>query len=346
MTLPERIGAFLENQYPGADFDIEKLAGDASDRSFYRALFPGGIGGGARSAVVMVLEPGGAGPDMPYLDVQRHMLDAGLPAPRTLCMDLEKGLIVLEDLGDTTLEDAVRGAAPETVFTLYRRAVDLLIDIQLDGTQKMGRDCVAFSLAFDEEKLLFELDFFFENALINYRNRPPDPGDEQEIRSGFRLIARTLSSRPRVMTHRDYHSRNIMVSPGGELAIVDFQDARMGPVQYDLASLLLDSYVQLPRDVITPLYEYYLESYGRRTGTAPDREEFDRIFNFMAAQRSIKAAGSFAYLDVVKGKDRYLRYFPPVMAAAGTALRRIGELRAFYDTLARYVPELESGDTF
>ena len=315
MTI-EKATAFLSNEYPGINFEVSLLAGDASDRSFCRVSFYEPDAKLPDSAVLMVLEEPFIDGELPYLNVQKCMSAAGLPVPETLIPAPEKGFLLLEDFGDTMLEDVLQDASVEEKIRLYKMAASLMIDIQLTGTDRDYPDCIAFRLAFDVEKLMFEFNFFYEHAIGNYKQAVPTPEDDKAIRAGFLKICEILSAEPRYLTHRDYHSRNIMLKEDDTLGLVDFQDARMGPLQYDLASLLLDSYALLPDEVIDPVYEYYIEEFERRSKTDIDRDHFDNIYDYMAIQRSIKAAGSFAFLDVVKKKNRYLKNFAPVLSIA------------------------------
>ncbi len=333
----QRLAALLDR----TDFKIEKLAGDASDRSFFRVIFDAAGIDGRKTAVLMLLGEPHDGGELPYLNVQRHMDSAGLPVPGIIIADIENGLILMEDYGDLTLEEAIEGAEREKVLDLYKKAADLILDMQFGSGKNICEDCIVYKYAFDVEKFMFEFDFFYKHAVLAFKKAAPGTTDENIIKRGFLYISETLAAEPRFVTHRDYHSRNLMVRADGALGMVDFQDARMGPAQYDLASLLMDSYVSLPVGVAKDVYEYYFGNYSRRAPSPDTRTRFDRIYDFMTVQRNIKAAGSFAYLDVVKKKNRYLQYFQPCLAKVKPALERLGdELTAFHDTLSKYVGEL------
>jgi N-acetylmuramate 1-kinase len=334
------VESFLRNKYRFESFRVEKLAGDASDREFHRIIFSESDAGPAGNAVLMVLANPWTDGEMPFLNVRDFLERAGLPAPAFYHSDLAAGFVLMEDFGDLTLEEAVRGALPERMEQLYKCAVDLMLRIQMDGTRARNESCVAFSLAFDVEKLMFEFDFFYEHAVMTYKGGGVTAEDEEIIRAGFLLIAETLAAEPRYLTHRDYHSRNLMVNGDCKLGLVDFQDARMGPLQYDLVSLLLDSYVCLPEPLIKILYEYYLERLENEYKLKIDRANFDRIYDYTAIQRCIKAAGSFAYLDCIKKKNRYLKYFAPCLSKVKPAVSGHDELGPFYKALSKYAEEL------
>jgi N-acetylmuramate 1-kinase len=336
----QNVENFLRSKFKFDDFRIDKLAGDASDREFYRIILSGAVGDLPGSSVLMVLANPWTEGELPFLNVRDFMEKAGLPVPEMYHADLGAGLLLMEDYGDFTLEDEVRGASPARTEKLYKSAVDLMLRIQIDGTRARDNSCMAFSLAFDVEKLMFEFNFFYEHAVLNYKGGGVAAADEEVIRAGFMKIAETLSAEPRYLTHRDYHSRNLMVLPDDKLGLVDFQDARLGPLQYDLVSLLLDSYVRLPDDLIKILYEYYIERLEKSHGIKAGRAHFDRIYDYMAIQRCIKAAGSFAYLDCVKNKNRYLKYFAPCLSKVKPAISGHDELAPFHETLSKYVEEI------
>ncbi|HOX29112.1 MAG TPA: phosphotransferase [bacterium] len=341
MSLEQRVKRFVERKHGRAEFRLDKLAGDASDRSFHRISFVGASPQGYSSAILMELGQPWTDGELPYLNVRRFMEKIGLPVPALYDTDLASGFILIEDFGDVTLEDAVRGAPRPRFDSLYEKAVDLMLRIQVEATRLRDDSCVSFSLAFDVEKLMFEFDFFYDHALLNYKAASVSPEDERIIKSGFLAISEKLAGHALYLNHRDYHSRNIMVAPGDRLCLVDFQDARLGPVQYDLVSLVMDSYVPVPEDACEPLCRHCLETLDSLYGIKQDPELFTEIFDYMTIQRCIKAAGSFAYLDCVKMKNRYLKYFVPCLSRVRTAFERRPELGRFHETLSKYTPEIK-----
>lgn len=329
-----------DNGFPD-NYEITMVAGDASDRTFWRVSFPEPVPQCGASAVLMSYgaDKTSGGLNI-FLDVQKHMFDAGLPVPRIYCSDAAAGFVLMEDFGDVMLEHKLGESNNSEIMSLYEKSVDLIIDIQVAGERRMNPSCSAFSLAFDVEKLMFEFNFFYEHAILGLKKCEVAEGDEKVIRNGFLQIAEHLSGQKRYMTHRDYHSRNLMILNGGVPAMVDFQDARMGPRQYDLVSLLYDSYAKIPDSMAAELYSYYIEKSEQAGLPREDDESFQISFLNMAAQRSIKAAGSFAYLNVVKGKTRYMQYFPTALEYARTALMKLEGFELFRAVISKYVPEL------
>ena len=128
-----------------------------------------------------------------------------------------------------------------------------------------------------------------------------------EIRGHFLSLCQALAKQEPVFTHRDFHSRNLMAQ-NGNLILIDFQDARRGPCQYDLVSLLKDSYVPLDDKFRNELIERYIQLKEKAEERSVDRQEFHRIFDWMSIQRNLKAVGTFAFQAIVKGNRRYLEY--------------------------------------
>lgn len=339
MPAEDEIRGFVEERFSVRLADVAKLAGDASDRAYYRVLPSGGNIAGHASAVAMYLSAP-ADEYLPFLYVQRLLAEIGSPAPAVLAHNMPGRIILLEDIGDLSLQDAVNGAEPRKWIELYSQAVDIMIDIQVKGETRCGEGFPCFALAFDEEKLMWELNFFFENALRIYKRAEFSPSREAALREEFTRVCRILAAEPRYLCHRDYHSRNLMLAPDGRLRVIDFQDARMGPLQYDLVSLLCDSYVDMPADIYDKTYAYYLSQLPLRNGPSPDPDHFAYIYDVMAIQRNIKAAGSFAFLDCVKNMNRYLARMPQCLSHVKKALERRSEFSRLREILGEYFEEL------
>ena len=160
--------------------------------------------------------------------------------------------------------------------------------------------------------------------------------EREALRAEFAAIVRELASEPRVLCHRDYHSRNLMLHDG-ELYIIDFQDARLGPDTYDLVSLLRDSYVDLPEQTVDELIAYFLALKGRR---AAAEREFRRRFDVMALQRNLKALGTFGYQTTARRNPVYIQYIPRTLRYVRNNLARTTTFRAgFASCCATHVEE-------
>ncbi len=329
---------------PGASRPVraDELRGDASDRRYFRLLFDPPLPTGPTAVLMVLSAEGGAdrGRELPYLDVQRHLRNAGIPVPGIYRYDEGRGLLLIEDVGDVTMSDRLEGAGPVERETLYRQAIDILTAIQERATRGSEADCVAFTLAFDVAKLMWELRFFLEHAVQGLWSKEIGGQDRERIEALFEYICAELAAEPRVFAHRDFHSRNIMVSEGG-LVVLDFQDARLGPATYDLASLLRDSYHCLEEGLFESLIDYYLDR--REAGGAPsfDRIRFRERFDLMALQRNLKAIGTFAFQKAVKGNSRYLPYIPTTLGYVRENLARHPRHDELRRLLVRYIDGLE-----
>jgi aminoglycoside/choline kinase family phosphotransferase len=329
---------------PGAA-EIVPLAGDASTRSYYRVRLPGGAI--ARSVVVMrypdEVPPGG---ELPFLNVHRYLLRSGIPVPAALRHDPEAKLLFLEDAGDTMLEDSVRVRGTAACLPLYEQCVEILVRIQSDGTRSLDGSAIPARLAFDLKKFGEEIDFFFAHAVRGYGGIPLSEGEERAIEDLFLPFLEQTVSLPRVLAHRDYHSRNVMVlradrEPGhGNLRLLDFQDARMGSVYYDLASLLRDSYVTLA-DAEAAHLSYAWRSAASREllRAAGDAGAFAELLDAAALQRNVKAIGTFGNQAHNRGKKLYLRFIPPTVAHLKGNFERNPGMRAL---AAKLLPLLEA----
>ena len=300
------IRRYLLEAAPGAT--VVPLAGDASSRRFYRVA----LGDGSTRVLMDYGAP--FGEDTDVIRLNRVFRAAGLPVAEILGGSPEAGCLLLEDLGDHTLERLLRepsGRPAPGALSLLKRAVRLAVRIAEQGTAALERSERAGGPALDEERFRFEMDYFldrFAGAMRGCSRTPPDLRGELHA-----LADRAVSSPRRVLCHRDFHSRNLLAPDEARLAVVDIQDARWGPDSYDLASLLRDAYVEIDESWIDPLIDLYLSGLSK----PPDPGPFRGRFRVVAAQRMIKALGTFGHQVAVKGDGRYLE----------AARRTVGRLR-------------------
>jgi aminoglycoside/choline kinase family phosphotransferase len=264
------------------------------------------------------------------------MAEWGLPVPKVQAVDAALGMILLEDLGNCSLQERLRSCAASEREALYREAAaDLGVLQRASVATPRAEEC--FQLAFDVEKLIWELDFFRQHFLCGLRARRLSPEDGAELATGFERLCGEIASWPRVLCHRDFHSRNLMWHEG-RLRWIDFQDARMGPDTYDLASLLRDSYVELDEGFVSERLEAF------RASVAPheSRPSFLRRFELTAIQRNLKALGTFGYQATQRGNSAYLEYVPRTLRHARRNLLRYPELNGIWAVLARHLEEYRS----
>jgi len=311
---------------PKNNLSIEKIKGDASDRRYYRVTY----NGGNRSVIIMLL-PSPVESNLPYVEVQQILQRSGIAVPKTYHYAPEEGLLIIEDCGNISLEQLLLGTNnQDDKEGIYKRCINIIIDMQTNIVDE-GRGESAFKLAFDEEKLVWELNFMLEHLVKGLLKQSMTDADRRETDRVFGNLCRELADEPRLFTHRDYHSRNIMVK-GDKLILIDFQDARMGPAQYDLVSLLRDSYSPVDNSMLDRLIDYYIKKRE-----VSDRERFIRIFDLMTLQRSLKAAGTFAFQHEARKNSSYLKYLPTVLAYAGEVIKKYEELGRFKTIFDRYI---------
>jgi len=325
-----RVAAYLRERYGErvGEVTVVPLFGDASTRRYFR------VQDGERAAILS-LNPEPFEPEtLPFLVIRNLMAGWGVPVPEVYDADGARGILLQEDLGDRTLQESLVDAAPERREELYRQALDQLVLLQREAATAPQR-AGCFQIAFDFEKLSWEMHFFWKHFLENYRKIDLSVEDRASAADGFHRLCSEIASWPRVLTHRDFHSRNLM-SHRDRLYWIDFQDARMGPATYDLASLLRDSYVDLDEEFVLER----VEEFRQRAVPGESRDTFRRRFDLMCLQRNLKALGTFGYMGAVRGSRVYLPYIPRTLASVKRNLVRYPELSALHRALGRHLEEL------
>ena len=258
---------------------------------------------------------------LPFVQVAGYLESMRLNAPRILEADIDAGFLLITDLGSRQyleeLQDDPGQAAP-----LYRDALDALVQMQDRGTPY--QDALP---PYDEKLLRFELSLFHDWLCGTHLGIAFDTQEAQEWASLCNLLVRNALEQPVVFVHRDYHSRNLMVTPEQNPGILDFQDAVEGPLTYDLVSLLKDCYVRWHTQQVADWMRAFYERLDQSLQKQVDYPTFHRCFDLMGVQRHIKAAGIFARLNHRDGKPAYMLDIP-------RTLSYIVELRPAYPELA------------
>jgi aminoglycoside/choline kinase family phosphotransferase len=325
-----RIDQFL-SQTPlvTPDHAVVPLTGDASTRRYFRAIPSAG------SPIVLALHEGPIEyAALPFVEVSDLLRRMPLPVPAILGHSDPLGILALQDLGDVTLQAHLGSGGVAGHTGLYHEAVEFIVRLQRRGAALASGACTPYRLSFDVEKLTWELDFFVTHFVEGYRRAVLSPAERTALSVEWTAIAGDLAAEPRVLCHRDYHSRNLMVHDGG-LFVIDFQDARMGPDTYDLVSLLRDSYVDIGDAELEGLMGHYLSRAG-----GPDAGEFRRRFDLMAVQRNLKALGTFGNQAGARGNPAYIQYMPRTLAYARANLARYSRFARLRELLAAHVHEL------
>jgi aminoglycoside/choline kinase family phosphotransferase len=325
----DALRAWLGRVLPAPIRAIEPASADASFRRYFRitlsseqSLTPGGEP--IRTLIAMDAPPSNED-CRPFVAVARMLADAGLHSPVVFAQALDEGFLLLSDLGTRTYLSALTEA---TAPPLYADATAALIRWQLASRQGVLP-------AYDEALLRRELDLFPDWYIAKHVGVPLEPGERDALSSTFRRILDNNLAQSRVYVHRDYHSRNLMVSdpnPG----VLDFQDAVYGPITYDLVSLLRDAYIDWDEARQIDWAARYWQ--GARMAKLPVGDDFGvfwRDFEWMGVQRQLKVLGIFARLYHRDGKDAYLKEMPRVMRYVRQASSRYDELSPLLRLLDR-----------
>ena len=318
---------------------IDKLHGDASYRTYYRAAMEDGstyivmqMPEGKQSVSEEITNFNGTHEELAFINVHKFFTRCELPVPAIVKDGSRGNILVLEDLGDTLMWNLVDDKPVEVKKEWYTRAIDLLITMQ-ERTEKLRDDsCVAFKRSFDETLFNWEFDHFREYCIEVRLNKQLT----EEDRSLFDAFTRTISTKirhfPYGFTHRDFQSRNLLLK-NDKLYMIDFQDALLGPQVYDLVALLRDSYVVLPSELVQELVEYYADKRGF------DKEKTCKKFDLVTVQRKLKDAGRFVFIDRVKKNPKFLPNIPASLGYVKEAFLRLDDCKDLYEMLEKYVPE-------
>ncbi len=325
----ERIDAFFARVgIAGRKPRVVPLTGDASDRRYYRVLVPGS----PPFVIALYASPFDVN-ELSFVNVATLLERMPVPIPKVLGHAGDIGVLVLEDLGDVTLQAHLGTASPSHHAALYRQAVTLIATLQRRGAELASTEYIPYRIAFDVEKLMWEMDFFTKHFIEAYRGVVISPVVREALDEEFAAVIEELASEPRVLCHRDYHSRNLMFHDD-RLYIIDFQDSRMGPDTYDLVSLLRDSYVDVPEQTISELIAYFLALKGQ-----PESEEFRTRFDLMALQRNLKALGTFGYQTTARRNPVYIQYIPRTLRYVRDNLEQHPRFSRLREVLAAHVEE-------
>ena len=314
---------------------VVPLTGDASDRKYFRVLM--------RNAPTQVLAVHPQAIDferLPFANVSRLYSAMPVPVPQILGHSDPLGIIALQDLGDVTLQAHLGAASFAEHKALYREAVTLIDTLQRRGAELTSSAYVPYGIAFDVEKRTWELQFFTKHFLEGYRGVALSAPVREALAAEYAAIVEELAAEPRVLCHRDYHSRNLMLHEG-RLYIIDFQDTRMGPDTYDLVSLLRDSYMDFTEQQVEDLIAFFLALRGSGgSRPASEAKEFRRRFDLMALQRNLKALGTFGFQTISRGNPVYIQYIPRTLNYVRGNLERDPRFGRLRELLAEHLEEL------
>ena len=309
IPISTQVDTFINASLNAASCQIYQLAGDASARKYYRVIH------NDKTYVLMVWEPFDE-KAYPFINVLQQFNYAEINVPKIISMSGVLGVILLEDLGDLTLERKFWEATePENSWDFYKKALDEIIKIHTTATQKSNPELnfnIAKSIEFDIPKFMWEMNYAKTHLIQGLLKFNMNDSIAKELDSAFNHFCARLHSEPKVICHRDYHSRNLMIKLN-KIFVIDFQDARMGPIQYDLVSLLKDSYVNISDQYADKMLKYYFEKTSFVKNTKESLDHFKIIYELQSIQRCFKACGSFASFMNSRQDQRYLKYLPQTL---------------------------------
>lgn len=330
MKRQQLLNDWLTSLYPDQIFTLAPASADASFRRYFRATF-------ADRTLIIMDAPPQHEDCRPFIHIAQLFTAAGVHVPQIIAQNLQQGFLLLSDLGNTTYLDALN---TDNSKTLYADACSALIKIQLHSKENVLP-------LYDEAMLLREMRLFSEWYVSKHLQITLSAKQMATLEATFLRVAQNNLAQPRVFVHRDYHSRNLMLStpnPG----ILDFQDAVYGPITYDLASLFKDAYINWREaDVLDWLIRYWENARNAGLPVHADFGEFYRDYEWMGVQRHLKVLGIFARLYHRDGKDGYLKDLPLVMHYLRSACERYVDLKPLLRLLDELEPnKVETGYTF
>lgn len=317
----KQLSTWIHQEWPQAT--IEVASADASFRRYFR------INNNGKTSIAM-----DAPPDKedckPFIDITQRLLKANVHAPEIMRQDLAQGFLLLEDLGSKDYLDYLN---PDSADTLYADAMQALLKIQQAKTHNLPD--------YDADFLLLEMQYMPEWFLQTHFDIHPTSAQQEIINECFSKIINKVLEQPQVFVHRDYHSRNLMITDQYNPGVIDYQDAMLGPITYDLVSLLRDCYIQWPNQKVEHWvldFKHQLEQSGSLLNLSD--EIFIEWFDYMGLQRHIKVLGIFARLNHRDGKSNYLNDLPLTLEYMMQVAQKYHETKPLYDLFIEWqIPE-------
>lgn len=290
---------------------LQPLKGDASTRRYFRYREPD-------SSCILALYPEAEDPQIEeFLSIQSLLRSCALAVPEVLATDRSLGIVVQEDLGNLTLEQRILDTSTEACMDHLLEAVRQIVVIQCEASARLSVGEPAFERAFDHQKLIWELHYFEEHYLKGLRGL--SPSRTSCLLGEFDDLAHRISRYARKLCHRDLQVRNLMIH-AGRVYLIDFQDARQGPLAYDLVSLTQDSICLTP-----PQVQRLVEAYRSRIPPGWADSDFQYQFHLICIQRLLKALGTYGFQIGKRRNDSYTTYIPGTLRRLLPALQAVCE---------------------
>ena len=301
---------------PYKNYDIEIASADASFRKYYRLI------DGDKTVLLMdsSLERDSL---KPFIDVTKRLINAGVNAPEILEKNLDDGFLIIKDFGNVHYLNVLNN---DNYKKLYRDAMDVIVDMQKADASNLP--------VYDKEFLHFEMDLMQEWYLQKNLNLTLSDGQKELIKTSLDIISKEVLKQPQgLFVHRDFHSRNIMITNKNEVGVIDYQDAMCGAITYDLVSLLKDCYIEYERSEV----ERLVLEFRDKAAPEIDDKTFIKYFDFMGLQRHIKVLGIFSRLFLRDSKEGYLKDIPLTLKYVLDTASRYDETKE----LAKFLKEVQ-----
>ncbi len=317
--------------------NLTKLHGDASYRTYSRLELENGntyiimkMPAGKSSASEEITNFNGEHKELPFINVSKYLASLKIRTPKIYHYDKVNEILVLEDLGDALLYREVAHLKIEEQIPYYRGVIELLVELQNKSSKSDPSNCIALQRSFDDYLLNWEFDHFIEYGIEARLNLKTSDNERSTFNELTRSITKKILDIPYTFTHRDYQSRNIFAFGKNDFALIDFQDALMGPCVYDLVALLRDSYISIPQNDVDELVDYFA------TLKRMDKNAIQSYFALATIQRKLKDAGRFVYIEKVKGNNSYLQFIPTSIGYAKQALSKFSEYQPLIELIDKY----------
>lgn len=311
MDRKQQLEAWLQQVLANQAFTLTTASADASFRRYFRVHLP-------EQTLIAMDAPPPQEDCTPFVQVAKIMAEAGLNVPKVIAQDLVNGYLLLSDLGDTTY---LAELSASNASQLYGDAAQALIKLQLASQPNVLPN-------YDAALLTREMQLFPDWYIAKHLNITLSDEQQASFQQTFSLLNQNILAQTQVYVHRDYHSRNLMITQDNNPGVLDFQDAVYGAITYDLVSLFKDAYISWDEEVMMDwVVRYWQQAKKAGLAVPADFGEFYRDFEWMGAQRHIKVLGIFARLSHRDGKDGYLKDMPLVMQYLRKVCERYVELR-------------------
>lgn len=323
-----------DSQQVERPLELQPLAGDAGFRRYFRVL--------GQPSLIAVDSPPEKEKNQAYIAVSMAFQRHGIVTPKIFAVDFANGFFLLEDFGTRLLQPALSNTNPPVaVAERYSQAEEIL-----SGIQQVTPEPRVFPL-YDRGELQAEMDLFGEWFVAELLGITLDKNEQQMLQQLCEDLIDSATEQPQVVVHKDFHSRNLMLLEDNSLGVIDFQDALIGPITYDLVSLLKDCYLHLPTDQVEQRVLDFKQSLeGNNQLEKMADKDFLRSFDKMGLQRHIKVLGIFARLCLRDGKSAYLNDLPLVIRYTLEAAQRYPETQPFYHWFIERIEPLLPSQTW